>query len=240
MQAQPVGRLAALWRYPVSSTAGQTLQRCAVDASGLEGDRTHALVASADGETATPERKRRWHTAAFVQSRLAPDGTLDVATPGQPWSPAPSAGPALAAHFGFAVDALPYGAGARPRYRRGAVNVLTTASLRALQALLPDSVIAPGRFRPNVIIDTAPGLTGFIEQSWIGRDIVIGSVHLRVTKPCGRCSFTTLPQAGFDLDRGVLRALIQVQDRMFGVTCDVIQAGELTQDAPVSLFGPVV
>lgn len=38
-----IGKLLEIWRYPVSSLAGERLELARVDAGGLRGDRTHAL-----------------------------------------------------------------------------------------------------------------------------------------------------------------------------------------------------
>ena len=50
-----------------------------------------------------------------------------------------------------------------------------------------DSPVPINRFRPNIIIR---GANAFQEDSW--PRIKIGDVILRATKPCGRCSVTTL------------------------------------------------
>ena len=39
--------VAALWRYPVKSMAGESLRQSAISVSGLDGDRAYAMV---DGE----------------------------------------------------------------------------------------------------------------------------------------------------------------------------------------------
>jgi uncharacterized protein YcbX len=90
------------------------------------------------------------------------------------------------------------------------LHLLTTASLRKLQALLPNSAIVAQRFRPNIVVDL-PG-EAFIENEWQGRVLNIGSeVQLRVIVACPRCVVTTLPQSGGELlkDEKVLRGIVQ-------------------------------
>ena len=90
------------------------------------------------------------------------------------------------------------------------LHLLTTASLRKLQALLPNSVITAQRFRPNILVDL-PG-DGFAENEWQGRILNIGpQVQLQIIVACPRCVVTTLPQAGGELlkDEQVLRGIVQ-------------------------------
>ena len=47
--------------------------------------------------------------------------------------------------------------------------VMTTASLRRLQELAPDSKVDAQRFRPNIVIDL-PGEADFVEAGWAGVD----------------------------------------------------------------------
>ncbi len=86
-----LGQVVSLWRYPVKSMMGEELNATEVTERGLLGDRTYALVDSADGKAATAKNPRTWprlfdfratfiepvHPAAKVPSvRIAlPDGT---------------------------------------------------------------------------------------------------------------------------------------------------------------------
>lgn len=228
------GRVAALWRYPVSSLGGERLEACAVDATGLAGDRAWGLADRDSGETAFPESKRRWRPAPQIRARSAGDG-LRLDFPDGSSLPAGAAGDALAAHFGFPVMLRPHGADAaetatarplRPRYERHPIHILTTASLTALQAILPDSAIDERRFRPNLVLDL-PDAEGFAETGWIGRLVAIGEVRIRIVDPCVRCAFTTLTQGGLPLDPAVLMAVAKRNATHLGVLCTVEAPGEI-------------
>ena len=66
-----IGRVVALWRYPVKSMLGEELNATGVTERGLLGDRMYGLVDRADGKVATAKNPRTWPTlfdyrAAFV------------------------------------------------------------------------------------------------------------------------------------------------------------------------------
>jgi hypothetical protein len=90
------------------------------------------------------------------------------------------------------------------------IHLLTTATLGRFQALYPAGRFDPARFRPNVIVDTGPMQTGFVENDWVERNIGLGkSAVVNVLIPCPRCIMTTLPQNGLPSDRQILRTVAQ-------------------------------
>jgi uncharacterized protein YcbX len=66
--------------------------------------------------------------------------------------------------------------------------IVTTASLADLNAKLKEP-IPMDRFRPNVVVD---GGEAWAEDAW--KRIRIGTVSVRVAKPCARCVVTTTDQ----------------------------------------------
>jgi uncharacterized protein YcbX len=59
-QANAVGSVVALWRYPVKSMQGEELNATEVTPRGLLGDRAFALVDAADGKVASAKNPRKW------------------------------------------------------------------------------------------------------------------------------------------------------------------------------------
>lgn len=89
-----------------------------------------------------------------------------------------------------------------------AIHLMTTATLARLAELCPEAQFDERRFRPNLVVDTSGGQSGFIENHWVGRNLAIGDdVLLRISDPTPRCSVPTLGQKGVSKDVRVLRTI---------------------------------
>lgn len=115
------------------------------------------------------------------------------------------------------------------------VHVVTTSTLDQLRALYPQGRFEARRFRPNVIVQTADGAPGFVENDWVGKVLSIGEVRLNVTGPCSRCVMTTLSQGDLPKDPGILRAAAQHNGANVGVYASVLQGGQIHRGDPISL-----
>lgn len=118
------------------------------------------------------------------------------------------------------------------------IHVVTTASLRTLARLSPDSEVDVRRFRPNVLVDTPDDADGFPEADWLGKRLTIGGtgVELEVVAPCPRCVMVTR-KVGDDLgrDRPLLRTIVREADQNVGVYATVIGGGRIAQGDAVVL-----
>jgi uncharacterized protein YcbX len=93
-----------------------------------------------------------------------------------------------------------------------AFHVVSSASLQALARLLPETHITAARFRPNFVIETDEGASGFVENGWVGRSLQLGpSLTMKLLLPTMRCVMTTLAQEGLSLPSApeVLKALVR-------------------------------
>jgi len=116
------------------------------------------------------------------------------------------------------------------------VHLLTTATIERLRALYPEGRFEVRRFRPNIVVATAPGQQGFVENDWIGQTLAIGDgVRLRITGPCPRCVMTTLPQGDLPKDAGILRTAAQNNQANVGVYAAVVAGGTVRRDDDVTL-----
>jgi uncharacterized protein len=119
------------------------------------------------------------------------------------------------------------------------VHLLTTSTLDQLRALYPQGRFEVRRFRPNIVVQTAGGAPGFVENDWVGHTLVIGdAVRLRITDPCPRCVMTTLPQGDLPADPGILRTAAQHNQVNVGVYAAVLQGGVVRRSDPVRLDAP--
>jgi uncharacterized protein YcbX len=103
------------------------------------------------------------------------------------------------------------------------IHVLSTASLAALAHPQADR----RRFRPNVLVETATGVEGFVDSGWIGRELHIGDVVLHVDLPTPRCSMVTRAQPELPADPTVLRSVVREAKQNFGVYASVARGGRI-------------
>jgi MOSC domain-containing protein len=86
------------------------------------------------------------------------------------------------------------------------ISLVTMSSLKALEALAPESRFDERRFRMNLTIDTDD--SGLVENRWMGKVISIGdALRLTVMYPAPRCVMATLAQDDLKRDPHVLKTL---------------------------------
>jgi uncharacterized protein len=236
-----------LWRYPVKSLQGEPIDAARVEADGVAGDRRWGIRDQRTRRILTARRRPELLGASATYGGdepviTLPDGST-VAGQGEqtdrqlsewlasPVSLVPSSGEAgKAEFFADATDdtseaiefTMPDG-----RYVDAApILILTTASLRTAAGHYPNGTWDVRRFRPNVLIDLEDD--GWVEDSWVGRQIQIGAVTLFPTQPCVRCTMVTRSQPGLDADIDVFRTLARHHGGLFGVWSDVVIAGSLS------------
>ena len=73
--------LSSLYRFPLKSAAGESLQRCASDSLGLIGDRRWMVVAAGTGRFLTQRAVPRM---ALLRAHWQGDTALQLAAPGMP------------------------------------------------------------------------------------------------------------------------------------------------------------
>ena len=106
------------------------------------------------------------------------------------------------------------------------VHILTTATLKQLQSIYPQGSFEARRFRPNLIVAPGAADEGFVENSWVGRTLMIGDqVRLKITCATGRCVMTTLPQGDLPKDLGILKTAVSANHANVGVYATVEHAG---------------
>jgi len=118
------------------------------------------------------------------------------------------------------------------------IHLLTTSTINRLQELYPEGRFEVRRFRPNIVMESASGEKEFIENLWIGKNIMIGEdIVLRITGACTRCVMTTLPQGDLPKDLGILRTIARYNQVTAGVYASVYRGGIIRRGDPVQLEG---
>lgn len=224
-QQPSLGRITSLHRYPVKSLVGEEVGRVFVDERGVNGDRLWS-VRDPDGKFGSGKSTRRFRK---MEGLLALRAHYDAETPVIDFPDGRSLRgddkgihEALSVHVGRPVTL------AREEnvshFDEGPIHLVTTSGLGRLE-LAHGHPVDPRRFRPNVVLAT-PGDSGFIEESWIGFRIELGDelvIEIRSAMP--RCVMVNLPQTSLPSDRGLLGAVTDLNQAMFGVVADVVRPG---------------
>jgi uncharacterized protein len=228
--------VAELWRYPVKSLAGERLHAAAVGPRGLDGDRLWA-VRDPDGKLGSGKSTRRFRRM---------DGLLELAASYDDHVPVvafpdgrrlrggdSSLDAALTAHVGRPVSLAREDAVSH--FDEGPVHLVTTATLATISAAFGRDVAAR-RVRPNVLVDTGRA-AGFLEDGWIGSQVAVGAeVVLAIRCGMTRCLMVGLPQATLPREAGLLRTIVEANDNLLGVVCDVVRGGTVELGAPVEVL----
>jgi uncharacterized protein YcbX len=131
------------------------------------------------------------------------------------------------------VFALPAGT----FFDSAAIHVLTSGTLAHVGKLIgEDAEVDPRRFRPNIVVQTAPGVEGFLEDDWLAGTLEVGeAVRIVGMRPALRCVMTTHRQADLERDRRVLRAAAQHHRGHVGVFAAIGASGKVRVNDAVVL-----
>jgi uncharacterized protein YcbX len=116
------------------------------------------------------------------------------------------------------------------------IHVLTTASLGTLSRSNPAARWDRRRFRPNFLIETAPGFAGLVEAGWCGRSLRLGNVELKCEIPTARCGMTTHAQNELPKDSSVLRTIVKEANQNLGIYASVTMSGTVSVGDRVELI----
>jgi uncharacterized protein len=228
-----VGRVAALFRYPVKSMAAEELDGAEVSWQGLAGDRRWAFIRDGQVRSGFPWLTiREKPELAHYRPRFAePDRPNASATLVRTPSGADLdvADPALAAELGPGVRVIKQDRGV---FDTMPLSLLTTQALAGLGRLVGTDLAAV-RFRPNLLVD-APG-RDFPEDAWIGRVLRIGGLRMRVDQRDKRCVMVTIDPVTLGRNPAILRAIARERDSRLGVYGSAVEPGRVVVGDPVEL-----
>jgi uncharacterized protein YcbX len=228
-----IGRVAALFRYPVKSMRGEPLAAASLGFHGVDGDRRLALR-RIDDQGGFP-----WLTAGklpqliqFVPRRLGDVGgdalPTHVRTP--EGEDLPIFGEALAAdvagRHGAPVQMLRLNQGI---FDDAAISVIATATVDEIGRLsgCPADV---RRFRPNIVVaPTRP--VPFEEERWVGGLLLFGDMAdgaaVALTMPDVRCGMVNLDPDGGPSTPEVLKAVVRANQNRAGAYGAVTRTGRV-------------
>jgi MOSC domain-containing protein len=140
---------------------------------------------------------------------------------------------------GFTAATLPDAFALPPGtfFDAASIHVLASGTLAHLRTLTgADVQLDPRRFRPNIVVETAPGVEGFVEDGWLEGSLEVGDrVKIVQMRPTMRCVMTTHQQADLARDLRILRTAAQHHYNQVGVWASVGAAGTVRVGDPVVL-----
>ncbi len=196
-----IGSVANIWRYPVKSLRGDSLESTVVQNDGIPGDRARALVVRDGHVRAGKTYRGKENNVLHLQN------AVDAAV---------SAAQERGVEVSVEDTELHY-------FDDAPVSILVDRWLRGLSAHVGFEV-EPERFRPNFFVRGAASFTTD-EAALTGRELCVGDVWLRVRYPIERCVVTTYDQRTGESNSEILRYVAQNRSTWMGIYCDVLRAG---------------
>ncbi len=239
------GEVEALYRYPVKSMMGESLDVANLGWHGLDGDRRLAFRRADDrGGFPWLTASKRPELILFAPQRRGPAANGDfpthVRTPeGQELAVFSQELAGEVGHrHGSPVEMMHLDRGI---FDEASIPVITSATVgevarRAAQR--PDV----RRFRPNILIASMRSLP-FEEDEWVGGVVWFGETKERaaigITNRDERCSMVNVDPDSACPNPEVLKAIVRVRDNKAGVYGTVIRRGGVEVGQPV-FFEPAV
>ncbi|CAN5500459.1 MOSC domain-containing protein [soil metagenome] len=254
-----LGTVARCWRYPVKSLQGPEPGQVEIGPAGVVGDRTHGLLDRAEGAQDRLLSAKR--TGSLLQGSATddeitlPDGTVVALDD-------PQADDVLSTWLGRRVHLTSPTAGTQVSYQMtfdppdddaelfeipapvgtfvdlAHIHLVATATLRGCEAARPDLDWDVRRFRPNLLLDV-DGPT-FVEGTWLGRHLRVGTAVLSIDTPTVRCAMPLRAQpGGIEREPELFQAMNElntVSPNHLGAYCSVVTPGTAAVGDPVELL----
>lgn len=207
--------VAAIWRYPVKSLAGEPLDAADVNERGIPGDRLVWVCGPEGVRTA-----RRQHRLLGLHATLAAGGEPSI--DGYSWKDP------------RALALVRQAAGDDAWLERA--DPIDRFDILPLLVVTDGAVAAFGRdvrrLRPNIVIG---GVDGLEEFAWAGAELQIGDVTIRLDSRRGRCPMTTVDPDTLAVDPEVLRDIGRRFGGRIALNAEVTRGGRLAVGDAVAL-----
>ena len=197
-----------LWRYPVKSMAGESLQSATVTALGVEGDRI-IQVRNARGNSVTA----RTHPL-LLGFKAALDRNGDPLVDGIPWDD-----PQVLLAVRKAAGPQAYLVRDESPHRFDMLPLLV-----ATDGAVAEFGRDRRRLRPNIVVGGVPGLE---EREWEGGVMRIGGVVIGIQDLRARCIMTTFDPDTLAHDPNVLRDIVRRFHGTLALNCEILRGGDI-------------
>lgn len=233
-----IGRVEALFRYPVKSMSGESLESADVGWHGIAGDRRLALrrIGHQGGFP--------WLTASKLPELIlfsprrrdpAANGDLPTHVRTPDGEELPVFGDELTAEigrrYGSPVEMMHLDRGI---FDEASISVITSDTVGEIGRLASEPPDVR-RFRPNILIRTAQPAP-FQEDEWVGGRLRFGdgqeSAIVSITNWDVRCSMVNLEPGSARATPEVLKTIVRARDTKAGVYATVVRRGRVAVGQP--------
>jgi uncharacterized protein YcbX len=239
-----IGEVQALYRYPVKSMAGESLDVTDLGWHGLEGDRRLAFR-RADDRGGFP-----WLTASKLPELIlfAPQRRIPAASADLPTHVRTPEGQELALfgeelatevsrRHGSPVEMMHLNRGIFDEASISLIALATVSEVGRLTAQRPDV----RRFRPNILIESLRSVP-FEEDEWVGGVLSFGETNeaaaIGITNRDERCCMVNFDPDSARATAEVLKAIVRVRDNRAGVYGTVTRRGRVAVGQPIFFEPP--
>lgn len=219
-----LGRVKAIYRYPIKSIGAETLSSATLRWPGIDGDRQYAFYRAQNTSrfpwlTGREASDLVTYSARYVEPENPRHSKVLVDTPDGEYEVGDSAlREKLSRLAGEEIRLLQVGRGT---FDFMPVSVISTATMSLLDAHF-STAIDIRRFRQNILIETPDG-QAYRETNWIGGTLVFrngpDAPKLRANVAIDRCVMITIDPASGTRDPALLRGVVEDFDNEIGVRC---------------------
>jgi uncharacterized protein YcbX len=240
---QYVGRVKEIYRFPVKSMRGESLEKAEIGWYGLDGDRRWAFVISGDTShfpwlTGREVPELVLYTPRYADPSQTKTSPVVVTTPDgvEMELAGPELLDELTGRFGKAAYLIHLSKGCHDAMP---LSFLSTATLEAFgqEAGLP---LNPRRFRSNFIVELANGQP-YDEDRWVGSTIRIGEAadapRIQINRRNQRCVMTNIDPDTAQRDARVLKAVVNLRDECAAVYGSAEHPGMVRVGDPIYQSG---
>jgi len=238
-----LGRISAIFRYPVKSMAGELLDVARLSWHGIEGDRRLAFRRVADKSgfpwlTASKLPQLLLYKPFGLDSNTAELLPTHVRTPdGKEYElRSDELCEDVSSRHGSDVELMNLKHGI---FDESPISIISLGTVRSVERE-SGRELDLRRFRPNVVIET-DSAQPFEEDRWLGRTLMFGegksAAAVRVTMRDERCVMVNLDPDTAEKDSEVMKTVVRLNENYAGVYGTVVSAGELRVGQVVTLVG---
>ena len=233
-----LGRIRAIFRYPVKSMAGEPLETAKLGWHGLEGDRRFAFRRLIDKSsfpwlTASKLPQLILYRPFGIDANNAEQLPTHVRTPdGNEYElRGDELREEISRLHGSDVELMNLKHGI---FDESALSVISLSSVHGLEREAGREFDLR-RFRPNVLLETNG--EPFEENEWVGRTLLFGDngAALKVTMRDERCVMVNFDPDTAERDAEVMKTIVRLNENCAGVYGTVLGTGELRVGQVVSL-----